>query len=61
MLAGGGRFVIRYDLSGPIRVFDEPAARELAQRDVERARDFTPRQNHNLIPSDPGGARQSLR
>jgi pimeloyl-ACP methyl ester carboxylesterase len=39
-------------LSGPIRVFDELAARELARRDVERARDFTARQNHNLIPGD---------
>jgi pimeloyl-ACP methyl ester carboxylesterase len=39
-------------LTGAIREFDEAAARELVQRDVERARDFAALQNHNLIPGD---------
>ena len=104
MLAGGGRFVIRYDnrdtgrsvtyepgrprysgadllddalgvldaygiaaahiaaidfrvgytrvLAGGIREFDEAAARALMQREVDRARDFSAMQNHDLIAGD---------
>jgi pimeloyl-ACP methyl ester carboxylesterase len=37
-------------LAGGKRPFDEAAARELARRDVERARDFAAAQNHDAIP-----------
>jgi pimeloyl-ACP methyl ester carboxylesterase len=37
-------------LAGGRRPFDEAAARELARRDVERARNFAAAQNHDLIP-----------
>jgi pimeloyl-ACP methyl ester carboxylesterase len=39
-------------LSGDQRPFDEAAVRSLVQRDIERARDFTAAQNHDLIPDD---------
>jgi pimeloyl-ACP methyl ester carboxylesterase len=34
------------------RPFDEAALRELARRDVERARNFSAAQNHELLPDD---------
>jgi pimeloyl-ACP methyl ester carboxylesterase len=36
-------------LGGPERPFDEVAARQLARRDVARARDFAAMQNHDLL------------
>jgi pimeloyl-ACP methyl ester carboxylesterase len=39
-------------LAGGERPFDEAAARDLARRDVERARDFAAAQNHDTIPDD---------
>jgi pimeloyl-ACP methyl ester carboxylesterase len=39
-------------LSGGRRPFDEAAVRDLARRDVERARDFTAQQNHDSITDD---------
>jgi pimeloyl-ACP methyl ester carboxylesterase len=39
-------------LAGGQRAFDETAARELARRDIERARDFAAAQNHEGIPDD---------
>jgi pimeloyl-ACP methyl ester carboxylesterase len=39
-------------LAGGERLFDEAAVRELARRDVERARDFQAAQNHDAIPDD---------
>ena len=36
-------------LAGGERPFDEAAFRELARRDVERARDFAAAQNHDLL------------
>lgn len=39
-------------LAGGRRPFDETAARELARRDVERARNFASAQNHDAIPDD---------
>jgi pimeloyl-ACP methyl ester carboxylesterase len=39
-------------LAGGQRSFDETAARELARRDVERARNFAAAQNHDAIPDD---------
>jgi pimeloyl-ACP methyl ester carboxylesterase len=36
-------------LAGPKRDFDEAASRALIRRDVERARDFAARQNHDMI------------
>jgi pimeloyl-ACP methyl ester carboxylesterase len=36
-------------LAGGERPFDEAAARDLARRDVERARDFAAAQNHDLL------------
>jgi pimeloyl-ACP methyl ester carboxylesterase len=46
-------------LSGRRRPFDESAARDLARRDVDRARDFAAAQNHYSIPDD-GGSHESL-
>jgi pimeloyl-ACP methyl ester carboxylesterase len=46
-------------LAGGRRPFDEAAARELARRDVERARDFAAAQNHDAIPDD-GRSREPL-
>jgi pimeloyl-ACP methyl ester carboxylesterase len=37
-------------LAGGQRTFDERALRELARRDVERARDFAAAQNHDVLP-----------
>jgi pimeloyl-ACP methyl ester carboxylesterase len=37
-------------LAGSERPFDEAAVRDLVGRDVERARDFAARQNHDSIP-----------
>jgi pimeloyl-ACP methyl ester carboxylesterase len=39
-------------LAGGQRTFDERALRELARRDVERARDFAAAQNHDLLLDD---------
>ena len=39
-------------LAGGRRPFDEAAARDLARRDVERARNFAAMQNHDSIPDD---------
>jgi pimeloyl-ACP methyl ester carboxylesterase len=39
-------------LAGGVRSFDEDVARDLIRRDIERARDFAARQNHDLIPDD---------
>jgi len=46
-------------LAGEERPFDEAAVRELARRDVERARDFAAAQNHDLLPDD-GRSRERL-
>jgi pimeloyl-ACP methyl ester carboxylesterase len=39
-------------LAGGRRAFDDAAVRELARRDVERARDFAAAQNHDAVPDD---------
>jgi pimeloyl-ACP methyl ester carboxylesterase len=39
-------------LAGGQRTFDERALRELARRDVERARHFAAARNHDLLPDD---------
>jgi pimeloyl-ACP methyl ester carboxylesterase len=39
-------------LAGGERPFDEAAVRDLARRDIERARDFAVAQNHDTIPDD---------
>jgi pimeloyl-ACP methyl ester carboxylesterase len=39
-------------LAGSCRQFDEPTARDVVRRDLERARDFAAVQNHNSIPDD---------
>jgi pimeloyl-ACP methyl ester carboxylesterase len=39
-------------LAGGRRRFDETAARDLMRREVERARDFASRRNHDLIPEN---------
>jgi pimeloyl-ACP methyl ester carboxylesterase len=39
-------------LAGGQRPFDDAALRELARRDVERARDFSAAQNHEVLPDD---------
>ena len=39
-------------LAGGRRTFDEAAARDLARRDVERARNFAAAQNHDVLPDD---------
>ena len=46
-------------LAGGQRPFDETAARELARRDVERARNFAAAQNHDAIP-DGGRSHERL-
>ena len=46
-------------LSGGRRPFDEDAFRDLATRDVERARNFAALQNHDAIPDD-GRSREPL-
>jgi pimeloyl-ACP methyl ester carboxylesterase len=40
------------ELAGGQRTFDEAALRELARRDLERARDFAAARNHDLLPDD---------
>jgi pimeloyl-ACP methyl ester carboxylesterase len=47
-------------LAGGQRPFDETAARDLAQRDVERARDFAAARNHDIIPEGARRSRASL-
>jgi len=44
-------YVVDYSrvLAGGRRPFDEAAARDLARRDVERARDFRAAQNHDVL------------
>jgi pimeloyl-ACP methyl ester carboxylesterase len=44
-------------LAGGERPFDEPATRELARREVERARDFAAMQNHDLVAGGTGPSR----
>ncbi len=44
-------------LAGRQRPFDEAAVRDLVRRDVERARDFAARRNHDLIASDAASRR----
>lgn len=39
-------------LAGGRRPFNEEAVRELARRDVERARNFAAAQNHSVLPDD---------
>jgi pimeloyl-ACP methyl ester carboxylesterase len=39
-------------LAGPERRFDEPAVRELARRDADRARNFAAAQNHGALPDE---------
>jgi pimeloyl-ACP methyl ester carboxylesterase len=39
-------------LSGPERPFDQAHFRELAERDVQRARSFSSMQNHSLVSDD---------
>jgi pimeloyl-ACP methyl ester carboxylesterase len=39
-------------LAGTPRPFDEAATRDLARREVERARDFSALQNHDLVVAD---------
>jgi pimeloyl-ACP methyl ester carboxylesterase len=46
-------------LAGGQRPFDETAARELARRDIERARNFAAVQNHDAILDD-GRSREPL-
>jgi pimeloyl-ACP methyl ester carboxylesterase len=46
-------------LAGSERPFDETAARDLARREVRRARDVAALQNHDLIPDD-GAQRDPL-
>src|SRR5919106_3193578 len=46
-------------LSGGRRPFDEDAFRDLATRDVERARNFAALQNHDAVPDD-GRSREPL-
>jgi pimeloyl-ACP methyl ester carboxylesterase len=46
-------------LAGGQHPFDETAARALARRDVERARNFAAAQNHDAIPDD-GRSREPL-
>ena len=41
-------------LAGGERPFDEPAARELVRRDIERASDYPAVQNHDSIQDDGG-------
>jgi pimeloyl-ACP methyl ester carboxylesterase len=45
-------YLVEYQrvLAGRERPFDEAAARELVRRDVERARDFAARRNHDALP-----------
>ena len=45
-------YVVEYSrvLAGGRRPFDDVAARDLARRDVERARDFPAAQNHDVLP-----------
>jgi pimeloyl-ACP methyl ester carboxylesterase len=40
-------------LAGGQRTFDEAAFRELARKEVERARDFAAAQNHDLLHDEP--------
>jgi pimeloyl-ACP methyl ester carboxylesterase len=47
-------YLVEYSrvLAGGRRPFDEAAVRELARRDVRRARNFAAAQNHGLLPDD---------
>jgi pimeloyl-ACP methyl ester carboxylesterase len=47
-------YLVEYSrvLAGGKRPFDEASVRELARRDVERARDFAAAQNHGVLPDD---------
>jgi pimeloyl-ACP methyl ester carboxylesterase len=48
------KYVVAYArmLAGDQRPFDEPAMRELVRREVERAREFAARHNHDLLAQD---------
>jgi pimeloyl-ACP methyl ester carboxylesterase len=45
-------YLVEYErvLAGTARPFDEAAARDLVRRDVQRARDFAARRNHDALP-----------
>jgi pimeloyl-ACP methyl ester carboxylesterase len=45
-------YLVEYErvLAGARRQFDEAAVRELARREIERARDFAAAQNHGVLP-----------
>jgi pimeloyl-ACP methyl ester carboxylesterase len=47
-------YLVEYSrvLAGGKRPFDEASVRELARRDVERARNFAAAQNHGVLPDD---------
>jgi len=47
-------YLVEYSriLAGGRRPYDEARLRELVRRDVERARDFSAAQNHDLLPDD---------
>jgi pimeloyl-ACP methyl ester carboxylesterase len=49
-------------LGGGRRLFDEDATRRFIRRDVERARDFSAAQNHDVLPEDelPSGSLSSI-
>ena len=44
-------------LAGGQRAFDEAAARDLMRREVERARDFSAAQNHDVLAQDSASAK----
>ena len=48
-------YLVEYSrvLAGGERGFDEAAIRELARRDVKRARDFAAAQNHGMLADEP--------
>jgi pimeloyl-ACP methyl ester carboxylesterase len=54
-------YLVEYSrvLAGRRRPFDEAAVRELARRDLERARNFAAAQNHAIL-SDDGRSREPL-
>jgi pimeloyl-ACP methyl ester carboxylesterase len=57
-------YLVEYErvLAGTARPFDEPAARDLVRRDVQRARDFAARRNHDALPDGerPGETLSSI-
>ena len=57
-------YLVEYQrvLAGTERPFDEPAARDLARGEIERARDFAARHNHDFLPDGelPGAPLSSI-